>query len=139
MATVTDLAKIAYLLLKGGKWGERQLIPEDFARDAISPLKSNEDTVAVQRFNCGYGYQIWSHPGGAFAFRGLGGQIAVGYPERDLVIACNSDTSANHNAYDDIFDAIESVILPEYPPLSEAKNTASRWRYREAVLCIWSF
>ena len=123
MATITDLAKIAYLLLKGGKWGDKQLIPEEFARDAISPLKNNADTVAVHRFNVGYGYQIWSHPGGAFAFRGLGGQVAVGYPERDLVIACNSDTSANHNAYDDIFDVIESVILPEYPIIAGAVNT----------------
>ncbi len=115
MATTADLAKIAYMLMSGGRWCGKQLIPEDFARDAISPLVSNNDRGIASRFDCGYGYQIWSHPGGAFAFRGLGGQIAIGYPERDLVFACNSDTSNNHNAYDDIFDAVEQILLPAYP------------------------
>jgi len=74
MATTSDLAKIAYLLMTGGKWNGKQLIPEDYARDAISPLVRNGDATVESYFDCGYGYQIWSHPGGAFAFRGLGGQ-----------------------------------------------------------------
>ena len=115
MATTADLARIAYLLLSGGSWNGKQLIPKDYVRDAISPLVRNGDASVVSYFDCGYGYQIWSHPGGAFAFRGLGGQIAIGYPERDLVFSCNSDSAAHHNAYDEIFYAVENIILPEYP------------------------
>lgn len=119
IATTTDLGRIAYMLLNGGKWGEEQIIPADYARDAISPLVRNDARSQVSRFDCGYGYQIWSHPDGAFAFRGLGGQIAIGFPGRDLVFCCNSDTSCNHNAYDDIFDAVERIILPEFPVTDE--------------------
>ena len=115
IATTADLAKLAYLLLNGGRWQGQQLIPEGYARDAISPLVNNADGASVMRFNCGYGYQIWSHPGGAFAFRGLGGQIAIGYPGRDLVFACISDTSGHPNAYYEIFDSVEKTILPEFP------------------------
>lgn len=115
IATASDLAKLAYLLLNDGRWDGKQLIPESYARDAISPLVNNADGASVMRFNCGYGYQIWSHPGGAFAFRGLGGQIAIGYPGRDLVFCCISDTSGHPNAYYEVFDSVEKIILPEFP------------------------
>ncbi len=115
MATTTDLGKIAYLLLSGGRWGGKQLIPEDFARDAISPLVRNDDGTLSSMYECGYGYQIWAHPNGSFAFRGLGGQVAIGFPGRDLVFVCNSDTAGTHNAYDQIFEAVDRIIVPEFP------------------------
>lgn len=115
LATTSDLGKIAYLLLNKGRWNGKQLIPEDYAIDAISPLVRNDDGAKVSRFDCGYGYQVWGHADGAFAFRGLGGQVAIGFPGRDLVFSINSDASRNTNAYDDIFHTVESVILPEFP------------------------
>lgn len=115
MCTTTDIARMGYLLLNGGKWGDNQLIPEDYARDAISPLVRNDDGGGVYRFNCGYGYQIWSHPDGCFAFRGLGGQIVIGYPGRDLVFSCNLDASCHVNAYIEAFEAAERVIAPAFP------------------------
>lgn len=120
IATTEDLARIAYLMLKGGRCGDKQLIDEDFARDAISPLVRNDGRGIASRFDCGYGYQIWSHPGGAFAFRGLGGQIAIGYPGRDLVFCCTCDASINHNAYDDAFELVERIILPAFPVIDAA-------------------
>ena len=95
-------------------------------RAAISPLKRNDDGAKVSRFDCGYGYQIWSHPNGAFAFRGLGGQIAIGFPGHDLVFSCTSDTAGNHNAYDDIFEAVESIILPAFPITDEGAYLAAQ-------------
>ena len=115
IATTADIGKIAYLFLNRGRSRGRQLIPEDFCRDAISPLTTNHERGVISRFCCGYGYQIWSHPDGAFAFRGLGGQVAIGFPGRDMVFACNCDTSANATTYDDIFYAVEDVILPHFP------------------------
>lgn len=115
VATTADLAKIAYLMLEKGKWNGKQLIPEEYATDAISALVRNDDGGTVSRFDCGYGYQIWAHPDGAFAFRGLGGQLAIGFPGRDLVFSCTADTAGMHNAYDDIFKAVEDIILPAFP------------------------
>ena len=115
IARTEDLARIAYLLLQGGKWDGKQLIPETFVREATSPLVINDDGVHTSHYNCGYGYQIWIHPEGAFAFHGLGGQVAIGFPGRDLVFACNSDTASNTTTYDAIFDAVESIILPSFP------------------------
>ena len=126
MATTTDLGKIAYMLLSHGKWGEKQIIPEDFARDAISPLVRNDDGTESSMYECGYGYQIWSHTNGSFAFRGLGGQVAVGFPGRDLVFVCNSDTAGTHHAYDQIFEAIEQIIVPEFPIIDQDEYEAAQ-------------
>lgn len=115
IATTTDIAKIAYLLLNDGRWGGAQLIPADYARDAISKLTTNHERGIITRYCCGYGYQIWAHPDGAFAFRGLGGQVAIGFPGRDLVFACNCDTASNATTYDDVFEVVESIILPHFP------------------------
>lgn len=121
IATTSDLARIAYLLLNKGRWGDRQLLPEEFAVNAISPLVRVDDGGRkITRYDYGYGYQIWSHPNGAFAFRGLGGQLAIGFPDRDLVFACNADTSGNLDYYDDIFEAVDQIILPAFP----VKNAA---------------
>ena len=135
IATTADIARIAYLLLNGGKWGGEELIPEDYARDAVSPLTTNHERGIISRFCCGYGYQIWSHPDGAFAFRGLGGQVAIGFPGRDLVFACNADTAANATTYDDIFRAVEDVILPHFSVIDiEAYERAQPREVRSSVL-----
>jgi len=115
IATASDLAKIAYLLLNKGRWNGHQLLDEDFAMDATSQLVQIHEKGETSRFNCGYGYQIWGHADGAFAFRGLGGQVAIGFPGRDLVFACNADTACANSTYDDIFYTVESMILPHFP------------------------
>ncbi len=126
IASTSDLARIACLLLCHGRWGSRQLIPADYARDAITPQITNFERGKISPYACGYGYQIWGHPGGAFAFRGLGGQVAIGFPGRDFVFACNADTDGNETTYDDIFRAVENQILPSFPVTDEAV-------YREAL------
>jgi hypothetical protein len=115
IATTADLAKIAYLLLEKGRWNGKQLIPKDYVIDAVSPLERNCDGANVDRFKYGYGYQIWTQPDGSFAFKGLGGQVAIAFPGRDLVFSCTADTSINNNTYDEIFNAVEDIILPEFP------------------------
>lgn len=119
IATTSDLAKIAYLFLQKGEWEGEQLISKDYAMQATSALERNDDGGVYSRFDCGYGYQIWSHPNGAFAFRGLGGQLAIGFKGRDLVFACTADTAGNHTFYDDIFSAVEEIILPEFPVINQ--------------------
>lgn len=135
IATTSDLARIAYLLLNKGKWEGIQLIPESFAVDAIRPLVRNDDGGnKTTPFDCGYGYQVWCHPDGAFAFRGLGGQLAIGFPGRDLVFACNADTAANNDAYDDLFYGVQELILPHFPVTDEsAYRQAQRPAVKETV------
>ena len=54
----------------------------------------------------GYGYQIWRVCGNGFAFVGMGDQLTVCYPDKDLIFACTSDNQGTNNL-------IREMILAE--------------------------
>jgi CubicO group peptidase (beta-lactamase class C family) len=86
--TTEAVAAFGELLLRGGLWGDRQLVPREWVRLATRrhietlPL---EDWLRDPDFLCGYGYQFWMsrhgyHGNGAF------GQQCVVVPSHDLVV-----------------------------------------------------
>ena len=87
-----DMAKFGALVLTGGRWNGRQVVPEDWV--TASTIRQAEDR--------GYGYQWWivslsspdwgSVPG--VAAIGWGGQYVIVIPELDLICAL---TGANHD------------------------------------------
>jgi CubicO group peptidase (beta-lactamase class C family) len=92
-----DLARIGQLVLQGGHWAGRQLVPEDWLRESIAPRVRVEPFVQ-------YGYQWWSVTAsfgdatmpwfGAF---GNGGQRLIVVPDLALVVVV---TAGNYNAPD---------------------------------------
>jgi CubicO group peptidase (beta-lactamase class C family) len=85
--TTEAVAAFGELLLRGGLWGDRQLIPRDWVQLATRrhietlPILGSENPD----FLCGYGYQFWMsrhgyHGDGAF------GQQCVVVPSHDLVV-----------------------------------------------------
>jgi CubicO group peptidase (beta-lactamase class C family) len=86
--TTEAVAAFGELLLRGGRWGDRQLVPRDWVELATS---RHIETLPVEEwgrdpdFLCGYGYQFWMsrhgyHGNGAF------GQQCLVVPDHDLVI-----------------------------------------------------
>ena len=80
-----DMARFGYLWLRGGKWGEKQLVPSDYVKAAVSPSAHGPD----------YGYLWWlnasgkNYPGlptSAFGARGAGSNTITILPEQDLVV-----------------------------------------------------
>jgi CubicO group peptidase (beta-lactamase class C family) len=80
-----DMARFGYLWLRGGKWGEKQLLQPDFVKAAITPSAHGPD----------YGYLWWlnsqgkNYPGlptTAFGARGAGSNTITILPEQDLVV-----------------------------------------------------
>ena len=80
-----DMARFGYLWLRGGKWGDRQLLQPDFVKAAITPSAHGPD----------YGYLWWlnsqgkNYPGlptTAFGARGAGSNTITILPEQDLVV-----------------------------------------------------
>jgi CubicO group peptidase (beta-lactamase class C family) len=83
-----DIAKIAYLYLHHGQWEDRQIVPEEWVKQSLTPYKSVPDEVGVQ-----YGYKWWlysyQYQGEdrlAFAGAGFGNQRLIALPELDLVL-----------------------------------------------------
>jgi CubicO group peptidase (beta-lactamase class C family) len=84
-ATLRDYAKLGLLMARGGRVGQRAVIPPEWVAEMtrmhISPSRTG-------RFY-GYGYQTWIFPedDGSFAFGGWRGQTILVHPGSGLVMA----------------------------------------------------
>jgi CubicO group peptidase (beta-lactamase class C family) len=80
-----DMARFGYLWLRGGRWGQRQVLPAAFVKAAIRPSANGPD----------YGYLWWlnilgkNYPGlptTVYGARGAGSNTITISPEHDLVV-----------------------------------------------------
>lgn len=83
-----DIAKIAFLYLRKGKWEDRRIVPEEWVEASIAPSADVPEESGIQ-----YGYKWWlyhyQHEGKdrvAFAGAGFGNQRPIVLPELDLVV-----------------------------------------------------
>jgi CubicO group peptidase (beta-lactamase class C family) len=79
-----DMAKLGYLYLNGGRWGERQVVPVDWVE------ASTRKQIAAT-LQDGYGYQWWVSDAGYYMALGYGGQFIYVVPDKDLVVVFASD------------------------------------------------
>ena len=90
-----DMARIGYLMLRKGKWEEKQIIAKDWHRRRIATSTKPEETGKKKQF--GYGYMWWLYNSdipalkGAYAAHGAMGQYITIIPELDMVIAHKTD------------------------------------------------
>lgn len=85
-----EMVLFGRLLLSGGKWNGRALIPASYLQKAVT-LQTSEKIVSEGYQAKGYGYQVWILPDGYMA-EGLFGQYIIVLPARKAVIALSSDT-----------------------------------------------
>jgi CubicO group peptidase (beta-lactamase class C family) len=79
-----DLARFGWLILSGGRWSEKQIIPTDWVRESTAAYSHTGHTAS------GYGYLWWVLPAdkwgaNAVAASGFGGQLVVIIPAKRLV------------------------------------------------------
>lgn len=86
--TARDLAHVARLVLNKGNWNGKQVIPESYVEEAISPASYLENEFGDGPLDY-YGFQIWvmHYNGMQFpAFRGLGGQYVFAIPQKNAIV-----------------------------------------------------
>lgn len=115
MCTTRDLARFAQVVMQGGVYEGRQLIPSEFARAATSKISDNVVASPWPERSFGYGYQFWLARHG-FVLSGMGSQVAVCVPEADLVVATTADSQSLVSANSDIYQAVWDML----PKLSNA-------------------
>jgi CubicO group peptidase (beta-lactamase class C family) len=84
-----DMARFGYLWLRGGKWGDKQIIPASFVKEALTA------GGAPNSPQNGYGYLWWLNttgkalpglPTNAFSANGAGSNTITVSPDHDLVV-----------------------------------------------------
>ena len=108
-----DMARVGYVMLREGRWLDRQLVPRDWVREstrAYTPVTAMNPPIRRKGpFGYGYLWWVWDGPAATGAYRGaytglgaVGQQITV-VPALDLVIAHKTrpgqDRSVSHPEY----------------------------------------
>ena len=96
-----DMARIGYLMLRNGRWEDKQLISESWCKEMTTPWTSREEMNRGKKRKglFGYGYMWWIYDTdipelkGAYTASGYGGQYITVIPELDMVIAHKTDFS----------------------------------------------
>jgi CubicO group peptidase (beta-lactamase class C family) len=103
-----DFMKLGQMMIDGGRWHGRQIVSRDWARKSSSPLY---ELAGIR-----YGFLWWviDYPYGsrtvrAFFAGGNGGQVVMGIPELDLVIAFYGG-----NYSDAVLFTPQRVFVPQY-------------------------
>lgn len=111
ICTLRDLGLVANVCNHMGEYQGEQLLPKEYLMEAT---KKQVDTV-LQPFldeQFGYGYQIWKSRHNGFCFYGMGGQIALCFPQHNFVLATMSDTQGSPDGLKNIYDAFYQQIYP---------------------------
>ncbi len=107
--TSRDFAKLAQLMVNNGRWNGRQLVSADWVRRSTAPLR---DLTPTQQYGYLWNSVAYDYHGRkirAFFAGGNGGQLSMGIPDLDLVIAF---TGGNYN--DPVLFTGQRVYVPRY-------------------------
>ena len=92
-----DMARLGYLMLRRGKWKDKQVLPANWVSTITSPVttykEAEQNKTAYFHFGYGYLWWVWDAPynkgayEGAYSATGAFGQFITVLPKLDLVIA----------------------------------------------------
>ena len=91
----------------------------------------NRLTTSDSESQFGYGYQIWRTRHNGFATLGMGGQICVCLPDKDLVFITTADTQIVTGGCDIIMDAFWNNVYPYVTESSEDKLPENKAAYEK--------
>ena len=111
--TTRDLTRFAMLFAHGGVVDGKRYLSEQYVREATSKQIENLAPGAAPDActGHGYGYQIWRARDDSFAFLGMGGQMAVIIPSKDIIFTCTSDTQGDADGYHGIIDILFDTVV----------------------------
>ena len=120
ICTPRDLLAFTRFVANYGVYEGERLMNEDYLRVATSRVKDNTNFGHRDSFSNGYGYQIWQGPENSFGFVGMGDQLALCVPSKDLIFVCTADNQGNaastelimNGFFEYIYDEISDTPLP---------------------------
>lgn len=120
-----DLARVAYCMLRGGRWNDRQIIPQWFVEETAAPthdLKIPEMRFALNAQTFSHGWQLPARltgegsrsgrgiPADARHKPGSGGQLIAFVPSLDLVVTRQTGSSGAWEYEEYLRRACQAVV-----------------------------
>jgi CubicO group peptidase (beta-lactamase class C family) len=101
-----DMARFGYLWLRNGKWGDKQIIPPAYVKQALQPSTNGPD----------YGFLWWLNtkggaktlPTNSYQAQGAGTNTIFVSPDHDLVIVWRWHGRDKEQFFKQVIDAIQS-------------------------------
>ena len=132
--SVDDIAKLGLLYLRGGVWNGQRLLSEAWVKEATTPISDNSANGSPD-WCAGYGFQFWINAREGFRGDGAYGQLCVVLPERDMVVAVQTELGDMQREMDRIMEFVphlfdedttrdSALFLPEYAPVGSARKTS---------------
>ena len=89
-----DMARFGLLWLRNGKWGNRQIVPASYVKEATTPSPHGPDYGLLWWLNTKQG-QWPGSPANGFSARGQGGNIIYISPTHDLLVVWRWSAESN--------------------------------------------
>ncbi len=102
LCTANDLLLIARFVMNGGRWNGEQLLNEDYIKEATSNLIQTEYTGFKTLKSFGYGYFFWRTFDNSYFMNGMGCQLAVCVPDKDMILVYTGDNQNGGNPCKDV-------------------------------------
>jgi len=111
--TSQEMAKIGYLFLNDGVWEGQQIVSADWVEASTTAHVAGIEGIGLQPSPIpidGYGYFWWVNAeAGYYMAWGIGSQLIVVFPEKNIVLVTTSNPSRPNRSLN---DAIEEYIVP---------------------------
>jgi len=108
--TARDLLLFGKFVMNGGRWNTEQLLCGEYIKEATSKQIDNNPCGIESYCTQGYGYLIWRTYDNSFFFNGMGCQLCVCVPDKDIIFVYNGDNQGNAIAKDIIIDEFFDLI-----------------------------
>jgi len=124
-----DMAKFGQLLLQKGKWNGKQLVPEEWVKEATSfKIKSEGGTAntppELNDWVQGYCYQMWRGRNNSVRLDGMAGQFVILLPEKDAIVVLTANAANTQKELDLIWNYLFPAIKDNNPLASNPEAIA---------------
>ncbi len=104
LALPYDLLIMADMLMNGGVSNGNRILTAGYVQDMTSFQNPNHAKGYFPAEQQGYGYHLWRTQRNGFMMYGLAGQLAVCFPDKDLIFVTTADLTDRKGGIQVIFD-----------------------------------
>ncbi|MEG7530655.1 MAG: serine hydrolase domain-containing protein [Hungatella sp.] len=109
--TTEELSKIAYVCNHYGNFFGKQILDEAYMR-AATGVQIDTGKQSTKDEQQGYGFQFWRVRHHGFALYGMGGQLAVCFPDKDFIYITTADAEGGLAQTTKLYEAFWKYIYP---------------------------